>query len=76
MTFDCAETYRRMQDYLDRELTDEEMALVREHLAGCGMCAEEYHFEASVLRRVRREFGEIELPPDLLRRAMSAIARR
>ena len=33
MEFNCAETYRRLQDYLDRELTTAEIAAVEAHLA-------------------------------------------
>ncbi len=58
MTFSCAETFRRLQDYLDRELSPAETAAVEAHLAECGVCAEEYRFEASVLRHVRRGVEE------------------
>ena len=69
MVFNCAETYQRLQDYLDRELTPEEIAAVEAHLALCGMCAEEYRFEESVLRHVRRAMAEKE--PDSLASAVS-----
>jgi predicted anti-sigma-YlaC factor YlaD len=52
MSFNCEETYQRMQDYLDRELSPSEMALVKEHLDGCGICSEEFEFEAKVLRKI------------------------
>lgn len=65
MTYDCAETFRRMQDYLDRELSADEMTLVEAHLANCGMCAEEYVFEASFLRHVRGGLASPEPPADL-----------
>jgi len=65
---DCEETYRKMQDYLDRELSMEEMYLVREHLDKCGICAEEYRFEESVLRRVGRLLQDTYVPDDLFER--------
>lgn len=73
MSFDCEETYRRVQDYLDRELSPEETRLVREHLDGCGICAEEYVFEASVLRRVRQCLAETEVPDDLFERVSASL---
>ena len=73
MSFDCEETYRRMQDYLDRELSPEETRLVREHLDGCGMCAEEYLFEESVLRNVRRCLADTAVPDDLFDRVSASL---
>ena len=68
MSLDCHETYRRFQDYLDRELSLEETRLVRDHLDGCGVCAEEYLFEAAVLRRVRLCLEDTKVPEDLFAR--------
>jgi len=73
MTFDCEETFKRMQDYLDRELSPDEVRMVREHLEGCGICAEEYIFESSILRRVRRCLADLEVPGDLFERVQSSL---
>ncbi|RYD47247.1 MAG: hypothetical protein EOP83_28315 [Verrucomicrobiaceae bacterium] len=73
MTLDCEATFRRMQDYLDRELSSEEVSLVQEHLEGCGMCAEEYRFEASILTRIGRCLQEEPIPENLFERIMSGI---
>jgi anti-sigma factor (TIGR02949 family) len=73
MTLDCAETFRLMQDYLDRELSPEEARLVEEHLAGCGICAEEYIFEGSLLRRVSRCLQETDVPADLFERVRASL---
>lgn len=73
MTLDCEETFRRMQDYLDRELSPEEVRLVQEHLDGCGMCAEEYLFEASLLRRVGQCLQDTEVPDDLFARVSAVL---
>ena len=75
MRFDCEETFKRMQDYLDRELAPEEARRVREHLDGCGMCAEEYLFEASILRRVGACLRETEVPEDLFARVSASLDR-
>jgi anti-sigma factor (TIGR02949 family) len=64
----CEETFRRLDDFVDRELTPEEMALVRDHLESCTACAGEYRFEAEVLDAVRSKLRRIALPPDLIQR--------
>ena len=68
----CEELFRRLDDYLDRELTPDEMTMVREHLETCAVCAAEYAFESSVLRNVREKLRRISAPADL----MAKISRR
>ena len=70
----CVELFRRLDDYLDRELRPEEMRLVREHLESCAVCASEYSFEESVLKNVREKLRHIQAPPDLLSRISRLIA--
>lgn len=72
--YTCEETFRRLDDYLDRELSAEETLLVREHLEICVGCAREFTFEASVLRAVRAKLRQIDLPPSLPGRILSALA--
>ncbi len=64
----CEEVFRRIDDYVDRELSAREMALVREHLETCAACATEYAFEAAVLGAVRDKVRRIDVPSDLLTR--------
>lgn len=71
----CEELFRRLDDYLDRELTPDEAVLVRDHLEICAVCAAEYRFEASVLRNVREKLRRISAPPDLLAKISRSIAR-
>jgi anti-sigma factor (TIGR02949 family) len=75
MNFDCEETFRRLQDYLDRELSPEEVDLVHAHLATCGMCAEEYVFEASLLRRVSQCVQDTEIPENLFAMVSASLDR-
>lgn len=63
--FNCQQTFDRMQDYLDRELSSEEMEMVRMHLDACGVCAEEYVFEESVIRFVRSGVSDCCMPTGL-----------
>jgi anti-sigma factor (TIGR02949 family) len=64
--YTCEEVFRRMDDYLDRELAPEETALVKEHLDTCALCATEYGFETRVLDDLRQKLRRIDVPPDLL----------
>lgn len=71
--FTCEEAFRRIDDYLDRELRADEMRLVEEHLETCAACTREFNFEASVLRQVRAKLERVAVPSDLLGRILSMI---
>ena len=64
----CESAFRRLDDYLDRQLSPDEMRLVEQHLHICEACTREFAFEASVLDGVRRKLRSLEAPPDLLAR--------
>jgi anti-sigma factor (TIGR02949 family) len=70
----CAEVFRRLDDYLDRELSPHEMQLVKAHLEICAACASEYAFEAEVLNQVRVKVQRIDLPSGLLAKVSRALA--
>ena len=61
----CEEAFRRMDDFLDRELAPHETALVRQHLETCAACAAEYAFEQHVLLTVKAKLRRVAIPPDL-----------
>jgi anti-sigma factor (TIGR02949 family) len=73
--YTCEETIRRLDDYLDRELTPHEMQLVQEHLEVCALCASEYAFEARALERLRAKLQRIPAPADLLTKVSQALER-
>lgn len=73
--YTCEETFRRLDDYLDRELTPHEMQLVEGHLEVCALCASEYTFEASVLERLRGKLRRIPAPANLLTKISRALER-
>ncbi len=66
--YHCEETFRRFDDFLDRELTPEEMALVKEHLEHCARCTSELRFEDTVLREVRSKVARVRVPTGLMDR--------
>jgi anti-sigma factor (TIGR02949 family) len=61
----CEQAFRRLDDYVDREIAADEMRLVKEHLEICAVCAAEYQFEASVIEHVRLRLQNLAAPNDL-----------
>ena len=74
--YTCEEAFRRLDDYLDRELSSEETVLVREHLEICAGCAREFNFEASVLTGVREKLRQIDVPESLQARILSVVDKQ
>ncbi len=62
----CEEIVRRLETYLDRELSDKEVKWVRWHLAACPECEDHYKFEEK-LRRLVRVHASNERAPQCLR---------
>ena len=71
--FTCEEAFRRLDDFLDRELSAAETELVREHLEICAGCAREFRFEASVLHGVRGKLRQLDVPVELQARVLVAL---
>jgi len=71
--YTCREAFSRVDDYVDRELTAEELDLVKEHLEACEMCAREFAFEAFVLSQTRAKLARIDVPDDLRERIARAL---
>lgn len=71
--FNCEEVFRRLDDFVDRELSAEETQRVREHLEKCEVCAREYNFEEGFIREVKSKLRRISLPPDLRERITRAL---
>ena len=60
----CEKCEEMLQPYLDRELTDAEMAEAERHLDTCGYCRRRYRFEERLRRYVRLAVRE-EMPVEL-----------
>jgi anti-sigma factor (TIGR02949 family) len=71
--YTCEEAFRRLDDYLDHQLSDDEMVLVREHVEICAGCAREFNFESSVLKGVGEKLQKIELPETLQARILALL---
>ena len=72
--YSCEEVFRRLNDYLDRELSPVEIAMVKEHLDTCRQCASEHAFEASVLQELKSKLRRIDLPQSLLDKVATILA--
>ena len=72
--YTCEEAFLRLDDYLDRELPEEEMDRVRGHLETCALCASEFDFEQAVIDDVRGRMRRIRAPRDLMTRISVLIA--
>jgi anti-sigma factor (TIGR02949 family) len=62
----CEEVFRRLDDYIDRNLAPDEIRLVQAHLEECIVCAGEYRFESTVVSAIREKLQRIAVPPHLL----------
>ena len=72
--YTCEETLRRLAEYLDHELSETEMRLVREHIDTCAACAREFGFESAVVQQVRAKLRRISAPRELVERLTAALA--
>lgn len=70
----CEEAFRRLDDYLDRRLSADEVRKIEEHLHICDACTREFTFEASVLDGVKHKLRHLAAPPDLLTRILAQLA--
>jgi anti-sigma factor (TIGR02949 family) len=71
----CEEAFRRLDDFLDRQLSPQEMLLIEEHLRICDWCTREFNFEASVLHGLKRKLRQIDVPADLVAKSLANIPR-
>lgn len=71
----CHETFLRLNDYVDRELSSEEHEAVAAHLFECAKCAAVFDFEADIVADLKAKLNRIQLPPSLKDRVAEAIQR-
>lgn len=71
----CEQAFARLDDYLDRELAQDELAGVKAHLEICAHCAMAFDFEAEVLARIRSKIQSVVVPDELKRNVAEALQR-
>jgi anti-sigma factor (TIGR02949 family) len=64
----CEAILRRLDDYIDRELSADEVLMVERHLEECLRCASQYRFEIRLIQDIRVRLRRIALPRDLMTR--------
>ena len=70
----CMETVARLHLYIDRELSDDEVAIVQQHLKDCPSCECRFHFDMG-LKRLMHEKCTMEKAPENLRATVMRLAR-
>jgi mycothiol system anti-sigma-R factor len=66
----CRQCLDHLYEYLDKELTPEVEAEVREHLENCPPCGEHMDFERAFLKFVEARCRSRGAPPELKRRIL------
>jgi mycothiol system anti-sigma-R factor len=70
---DCGEVLARVYEYLDGEITSEQLADIEEHLHECAPCLAEYGLEQVVKDAVHRCCGDETAPASLRTRVVMQI---
>ena len=73
--YTCEEALRRLDDYVDRELVETELQLVRQHLETCAACSAQFQVEAGKLAQLKDKLRRIAVPPDLMARIRHSLGR-
>lgn len=67
--FDCKTCFTLLDDFVDRNLTENEVQEVNLHLEHCPPCAKFFSFEESVLKFIgKRLCEEKDVPKDLFKK--------
>jgi anti-sigma factor (TIGR02949 family) len=73
--YTCEEALRRLDDYVDRELAEAELRLVREHLETCAACTAHFQVETEKLQQLKSKLRRIAVPGDLMARIRQGLGR-
>ena len=69
----CKNCLQALHPYIDRELSDEDIVQVREHLDACRGCLHMFEFETSLRRLVRVRCREQVAPESLKARIVACL---
>jgi anti-sigma factor (TIGR02949 family) len=62
---DCSEVLHRIYEYLDGEMSDDDVRRVATHLSECGPCLAEHDLDAAMKQVVRRSCLSEQAPSEL-----------
>ncbi|GCE12129.1 zf-HC2 domain-containing protein [Tengunoibacter tsumagoiensis] len=71
---DCVAATARLHLYIDRELSDEEVIIVQQHLESCPHCECRFHFDSHVKKLIHDRCTIVHAPAHL-REAVMNLAR-
>ena len=72
--YSCEEAVKRLNEYLDHEMTDAERVAVLKHLEICRPCLRRFTFEQTLVLSLRQKIGLLCVPPTV-REKLSALLR-
>ena len=67
-SLNCTDCVDRLADFVDRELTAEDLEQVEAHLNRCVACAREFRFEGEVVECLKAKLRRVQAPEALLER--------
>jgi anti-sigma factor (TIGR02949 family) len=70
----CRDCAKALHPFIDRELSDDDIRQVRQHLDACGGCLHLYQFEESLRRLVRVRCQQQAAPESLRARVSLTLA--
>ncbi len=73
--YSCEEALRRLNDYLDHELTPDERVVVIQHLEICKPCFKRFSFEQTLIVSLREKLTHLRAP-ETLRAKLHILLRR
>lgn len=73
--YSCEEALRRLNDYLDHELTPDERVVVIQHLEICKPCFKRFSFEQTLIVSLREKLTHVRAP-ETLRAKLHILLRR
>ena len=63
--YDCAEVEKRVQAYLDNQVSDEELLKIEDHLSYCLPCDKKVEFEKRLKDIIKHKAAENQYPKAL-----------
>jgi anti-sigma factor (TIGR02949 family) len=69
----CKEALRKLDDFVDRELSPADIKCIETHLRVCKHCAAKFAFETELIEELKAKVRRISVPPTLLKGIMEAI---
>lgn len=74
--YSCEAAIRRLHEYLDHELSDEERAVVIRHLEICKSCMPRFTFEQTLIVSLRQKMKSAHMPETVRLRLHSLLRIR